>query len=75
MRAVDTLAAGDIFHGAFALAIAEGVPIVETMRLSSMAAALKCQVFGGRIGAPSRAEVCDALRGWSVERQSYGWAD
>ncbi|MBX5156764.1 sugar kinase [Rhizobium sp. NZLR1b] len=75
VRAVDTLAAGDIFHGAFALAIAEGVPIAETMRLSSMAAALKCQVFGGRIGAPTRAEVCDALRGWGVERQSCGQVD
>ncbi len=66
VRAVDTLAAGDIFHGAFALAIAEGLPIEETMRLSSMAAALKCQVFGGRTGAPTRAEVCDALRAWNI---------
>ncbi|MGO7077034.1 sugar kinase [Rhizobium johnstonii] len=66
VRAVDTLAAGDIFHGAFALAVAEGLPIEETMRFSSMAAALKCQVFGGRIGAPTRAEVWDALRDWDV---------
>ncbi|MGZ2487737.1 sugar/nucleoside kinase (ribokinase family) [Rhizobium pisi] len=66
VNAVDTLAAGDIFHGAFALATAEGMPIEETMRLSSMAAALKCQVFGGRIGAPSRADVCDALRNWNA---------
>jgi sulfofructose kinase len=66
VRAIDTLAAGDIFHGAFALAIAEGMPIEQTMRLSSMAAALKCQVFGGRIGAPTRAQVCDALRDWNV---------
>ncbi|MDC7744602.1 sugar kinase [Rhizobium binxianense] len=75
VRAVDTLAAGDIFHGAFALAIAEGLPIKETMRLSSMAAALKCQVFGGRSGAPTRAEVCDALGGWSIGQQSCGRAD
>ncbi|WP_183637587.1 sugar kinase [Rhizobium leguminosarum] len=66
VRAVDTLAAGDIFHGAFALAVAEGLPIEETMRFSSMAAALKCQVFGGRIGAPTRAEVWDTLRDWDV---------
>ncbi|MBA1345028.1 MULTISPECIES: sugar kinase [Rhizobium] len=64
VRAVDTLAAGDIFHGAFALAIAEGMPIEEAMRLSSMAAALKCQVFGGRTGAPTRAEVCRVLQNW-----------
>ncbi len=66
VRAVDTLAAGDIFHGAFALAAAEGLPIEETMRWASMAAALKCQVFGGRTGAPCRAEVCDGLRDWDV---------
>lgn len=66
VRTVDTLAAGDIFHGAFALAVAEGLPIEETMRWASMAAALKCQVFGGRTGAPSRAEVRDGLRDWDV---------
>ncbi|MBY5362207.1 sugar kinase [Rhizobium leguminosarum] len=66
VRAIDTLAAGDIFHGAFALATAEGLPIEETMRWSSMAAALKCQVFGGRTGAPTRAEVCDGQRDWDV---------
>ncbi|OWV82168.1 carbohydrate kinase [Rhizobium sp. R634] len=72
VKAVDTLAAGDIFHGAFALAIAEGMPIEETMRLSSMAAALKCQVFGGRIGAPTRAELCDALRDWDARAVPAG---
>lgn len=66
VKAVDTLAAGDIFHGAFALAVAEGMTIEQTMRWSSMAAALKCQVFGGRIGAPSRAHVYDALQVWNV---------
>ena len=75
VKAVDTLAAGDIFHGAFALAIAEGVPIEETMRLSSMAAALKCQVFGGRIGAPTRAELCDALRDWDARAVPAGTGD
>lgn len=57
VRTVDTLAAGDIFHGAFALAIAEGKPIADAMRLSSVAAALKCEIFGGRTGAPTRADV------------------
>lgn len=72
VKAVDTLAAGDIFHGAFALAVAEGMPIEETMRLSSMAAALKCQVFGGRIGAPDRATVLEALSQWNVEVSVVG---
>ena len=59
---VDTLAAGDAFHGAFALGIAEGLDVGNAVRLGSVAAALKCTVFGGRIGMPSRAEAEAALQ-------------
>lgn len=58
---IDTLAAGDIFHGAFAIAIAERMPAKDAVRFSCVAAALKCLVFGGRTGAPSRAEVMERL--------------
>ncbi len=57
VKAVDTLAAGDIFHGAFALALAEGMAPADAIRFSSIAAAIKCESFGGRSGAPTRAEV------------------
>ena len=57
IRAVDTLAAGDVWHGAFALAIAEGQDIESAARFANAAAALKCQRPGGRTGAPTRAEV------------------
>lgn len=60
VAAIDTLAAGDVFHGAFALALAEGSPAVEALRFAAAAAALKCTRFGGGSGAPNRAEV-DAL--------------
>lgn len=60
--AVDTLAAGDVFHGAFTLALAEGRPIAQAIRFANVAAALKCTVFGGRLGSPDRAAV-DALLG------------
>jgi sulfofructose kinase len=55
--AIDTLAAGDVFHGAFALAIAEGRDLVGALRFACAAAALKCTCFGGCDGAPKRAEV------------------
>ena len=55
--AVDTLAAGDVFHAGFALALAEGRGEVDAMRFGAAAAALKCTRFGGSMGAPSRAEV------------------
>lgn len=55
--AIDTLAAGDVFHGAFALAILEGRSVAESARFACTAAALKCARFGGRLGCPTRAEV------------------
>lgn len=55
--AVDTLAAGDVFHGSFAFGLAEGWEIDRTIRFAAAAAAIKCTRFGGRLGAPTRAEV------------------
>lgn len=57
---VDTLGAGDVFHGAFALALAEGRDEESALRFASAAAAGKCARPGGRAGIPSRHEV-DAL--------------
>jgi sugar/nucleoside kinase (ribokinase family) len=57
VHTVDTLGAGDIFHGGFALAITEGRDIPHALRFASAAAALKCTRFGGAFACPSRAEV------------------
>jgi sugar/nucleoside kinase (ribokinase family) len=54
---VDTLGAGDTFHGAFALALIEGKTIAEILRFASAAAALKCTRFGGISSAPAREAV------------------
>lgn len=54
---VDTLGAGDVFHGAVAVALAEQRGVPEAMRFASAAAALKCTRFGGRAGTPTRKEV------------------
>jgi sugar/nucleoside kinase (ribokinase family) len=58
---VDTLGAGDVFHGAFALAITEKQDIPSALRFASAAAALKCTRFGGAFAAPQRAEVEELL--------------
>jgi sulfofructose kinase len=63
VEVVDTLAAGDVFHAAFALALAEGQDETDSLRFASAAAALKCTRFGGIIGTPSRADVQVLLRG------------
>ena len=54
---IDTLAAGDVFHAGFAVGLVEGWAMDETLRFASAAAAIKCTRFGGRLGAPDRAEV------------------
>jgi sulfofructose kinase len=57
VKAVDTLAAGDVFHGAFAFGLSEGWDIDRNLRFASAAAAIKCTRPGGRLGAPTRVEV------------------
>ncbi|TGQ67377.1 sugar kinase [Mesorhizobium sp. M00.F.Ca.ET.186.01.1.1] len=57
VKVVDTLAAGDVFHGAFAVGLAQAMPVEQALRFASAAAALKCQRFGGRLGAPDRVET------------------
>ena len=63
VEAIDTLGAGDTFHGAFALALAEGREPIAAMRFAAAAAALKCMRFGGISGTPLRAEVEAFLAG------------
>jgi len=55
--AVDTIAAGDVFHGAFAHGLVAGKEMTDIIRFANAAAAIKCARFGGRAGSPSRAEV------------------
>jgi sulfofructose kinase len=57
ITAVDTLGAGDAFHGGFVLALAEGRNEIEAMRFGAAVAGIKCTRIGGSAGAPTRAEV------------------
>lgn len=55
--AIDTLGAGDVFHGAFAFRLVETGDVIDSMRFAAAAAAIKCTRFGGLMGAATRAEV------------------
>lgn len=57
VEAIDTLAAGDVFHAGFAVALAEGQDMEATIKFASAAAAIKCTRFGGRLGCPTRQEL------------------
>jgi sulfofructose kinase len=59
--AVDTTGAGDVFHGAVTLALAEGADEARAFAFASAAAALKCTRPGARAGIPNRTEVDDLL--------------
>jgi sulfofructose kinase len=54
VESVDTLGAGDVWHGAFALALSEKLPVTQAIEFSNAVAALKCTKHGGREGIPSR---------------------
>jgi sulfofructose kinase len=52
IEAIDTTAAGDVFHGAYCLAIGAGLRVREAMSFASAAAGLKCTRAGGRAAIP-----------------------
>lgn len=55
---VDTTGAGDVFHGALAVGLAQNQPAQDAVRFASAVAALKCTRPGGRAGIPD----CDQTR-------------
>jgi ribokinase len=57
VRAIDTVAAGDCFNGAFAVALMEGNSPVQAARFASAAAALSVTRRGAQASMPSRAEA------------------
>ena len=61
--AQDTNGAGDVFHGAYALALAEGMRVMDAIRFASAAAALKCRTGSGWEAVPDRAAVDEFLKG------------
>ncbi|MGI6273317.1 MAG: ribokinase [Anaerohalosphaeraceae bacterium] len=55
--AVDATAAGDVFNGALAVAVAEGAPLPRAVRFASAAAALSVTKLGAQPSAPTRAVI------------------
>ena len=50
---VDTVGAGDVFHGAYAVAVTKGLSTKECARYASGTSAIKCTRIGGRAGVPT----------------------
>lgn len=72
IRAVDTLNAGDVWHGTYAHGLVHGWGLERTVRAASVAAAIKCETFGGRAGAPRLAQLLERLQQWESELSRPG---
>lgn len=52
VKAVDSTGCGDVFHGAYAFALARGLDTASCLRVAAAAAALKATRPGGQTGIP-----------------------
>jgi sulfofructose kinase len=59
---MDTLGAGDTWHGAFTFALCDGLSQLDAIHFASAAAAIKVTRMGGPLGAPTKAEVLAFLK-------------
>jgi sulfofructose kinase len=59
---VDTTGCGDVFHGAYAAGLAQGLALPDRVRFASAAAALKARGRGGQAGIPTRETVENFLK-------------
>ncbi len=57
VEAVDTTAAGDVFNGAIAVAISEGMELDEAIKFACKAAAISVTRMGAQSSAPYRKEI------------------
>jgi sugar/nucleoside kinase (ribokinase family) len=61
VQAVDTTAAGDIFHGAFVFGLGQEMELCRALRLATVAAGLSVQRPGGRPSTPELAVVMEMM--------------
>jgi len=62
IEAVDTTGAGDVFHGAFAVACLDGMDLAGALDFCNAVAAMKCLAEGGRTGIPRDRAAVEAFR-------------
>lgn len=62
VRVVDTLNAGDVWHGAYVYGLVSGWGVSRSVQMANVAAAMKCEQFGGRLGSPRLSELLERSR-------------
>jgi len=61
VKPVDTTAAGDVFNGALAVALAQGRELYTAVQFASAAAAISVTRMGAQPSAPTRREISELL--------------
>jgi ribokinase len=61
VKPVDTTAAGDVFNGALAVALADGKSLLDAARFASAAAAISVTRLGAQTSTPTGAEIARFL--------------
>jgi sulfofructose kinase len=59
IRAVDTLNAGDVWHGTYVYGLVNNWGLSQTIQMANVAAAMKCEHFGGRLGSPRLSDLLE----------------
>jgi ribokinase len=62
VEAIDTVAAGDVFNGTLAVALAEGSDVTAAARFANAAAAISVTRHGAQSSAPLRHEIDSSLQ-------------
>jgi sulfofructose kinase len=62
IRAADTLNAGDVWHGAYVYGLVNNWGVGRAAQMANVAAAMKCEHFGGRLGSPRLLELLERSR-------------
>ena len=57
VNAVDTTGCGDVFHGAYAAGLLEGMELAERLEFAAWIASIIAQRVGGRAALPSRNQL------------------
>ena len=61
VQVVDTTGCGDVFHGVYAAALAQGKSVVEAIETATAASAIKAGFPGGRAGIPGAKRITQFL--------------
>ena len=57
VKAIDTVAAGDCFNGAFAVAIEQGKTVLDSLRFANLASAISVTRYGAQESIPTKEEI------------------